>query len=354
MFSTRPTAGLVSGCLVMAALLTALVATGCASGRNGIDVFGSPFQSSSGTTSTGTTGPGSTGIGIGAGTANTGSRADVDPCTETEERKYIRISMRNDIPVDNVHYFLTFIAYINDPNGVDGYTDGAVCPADEALYRSNGYSIKVNAGEQRVFGNYCIDGPALIWYYQSGRFRSTGVGSTDFASAIGQARGTVPTYDAFFSSAGARIPVPNIIMFHNPGTGEGAALIVDEPSANPCDPAAVDRTSNCARDAFYYVDDSDLMSGTPTLGPGSGRRVPNEIQDTLCVTEGDLTRGYHTLAPSGVTPATALDHEFLRGGKIEYVFIRADQDPPIPQLLWKVTDERGALVHDFDSRSGTN
>ncbi|MBN2447997.1 MAG: hypothetical protein JXO22_14800 [Phycisphaerae bacterium] len=324
---------------------------GCMGGYQGLSIFGSPYESTG--SATAASGPGSTGFTSG-GITSGNDRSNVNPCTESQSRRYIRISMRNETPEDYIHYFLVMVAYVYDATGTDGYADGAVCPDDYDLYRANGYTIEVDAGEERVFGNYCFTGPALIYYHESGRFQSTGGTTTrTLASAIGPAQGTLPTYDNFFTSAGAQLPVPNLILFHNPGTGEGANLITINNSGNPCDTNQSTGAANCLRDAWYYVDSSDLMSGTPTSGAGSGRREPNEIQGTVCET-GDQREGWQQLAPSGVSAANAEDYEFLRGGRIDYVFIRDDQDPAFPQLVWKVVDERGAEVHDYDARSGVD
>jgi hypothetical protein len=41
----------------------------------------------------------------------------------------------------------------------------------------------------------------------------------------------------------------------------------------------------------------------------------------------------------------------LRGGRIDYVFVRDDVDPPYPQLLWRVTDGNGSVAHNYDPDS---
>jgi hypothetical protein len=345
--------------MVLAATGLALALAGCAGGQGLFSLFGSPYPIGTGAgTGTGTgTGPGGTGVGSG-GTGGMGGgsgtdRTPTDPCLETQARKFIRVSMRNESPNEFIHYFVAFVAFVNDPNGQDGFIDGGVCPNDLNLYRSNGYSIEILAGQQQDFGNYCITGPALIYFYQNGAFRQPGgtAGSTNnLASAIAPAQGTAPTFDGFFTSAGAQIPVPDFILFHNPGTGEGARLKVSRNNPDPCGSAQNTGAANCLQDAFYYVDDTDLFLGSPTLGIGSARRVPNEIQGSSC--QSGLNFGYAVLAPSGISAANALDYEFLRGGKIEFVFIRDDQTPPFPQLLWKVTDSRGTVAHNFDPRAG--
>jgi hypothetical protein len=42
---------------------------------------------------------------------------------------------------------------------------------------------------------------------------------------------------------------------------------------------------------------------------------------------------------------------FFRGGRIDYVFLREDTDPPFPQLVWRVTDSAGTRAQDFDPRA---
>ena len=290
----------------------------------------------------GTSGP--TGPAGGAG----GGRANVDPCSEPDARKFVRISIRNLDPLDHIHYFLAFVAFVNG----DQYPTGAVCPDDIDLYRSFGYEF-IPEGQERPFGAFCIRGPALLYFHRAGQFRS---GAQQFASAIPPAQGSSPSFDAFFDSAGALVPVPNSILWHNPGTGEGGLLLVSRQDPTPCDGAgtvAVD--PDCQQDAFYYVDQNDLQAGTNVLGAGAGRRVPNEIQGTGCEC-GPFdpllnTQASQVLAPSGATASSVQCNEFLRGGAIEYVFIRDDRNPPIPQLLWRVTDSSGSIAHDFDARA---
>ncbi len=283
-----------------------------------------------------------------------GGRVETDPCAESNARKFIRISMRNMDPDDYIHYFFVAIAFVNS----DQYPTGAVCPDDITLYTANGYE-EIPEGSMQAFGNYCIEGPALIYFHENGQFRSGGgIGGAQLASAIGPAQGTNPTYDSFFGPGGAALPVPNVILFHNPGTGDGANLQVSTTAVDPCggDFGSLG-TPNCLQDAFYYVDDVDLLAGSIILGSGAGRRVPNEIQGTGCqcgafaTIEGQDFQAAQVLAPSGTTASEARCNEFLRGGTIEYVFIRDDRNPPIPQLLTRVTDQYGSEVHTFDSRA---
>ncbi len=286
-----------------------------------------------------------------AGIPTDGTRAVRDPCSESNERKFVRISIRNTDPIDHIHYFLAFVAFVNG----DRYPNGAVCPDDIDLYRQFGYEF-IPEGSSRPFGNFCIDGPALLYFHKSGQFRSSGgaTGGT-FGSAIPPAQGSNPSFDEFFTAAGARVPVPNSILWHNPGTGEGGILRVSRGDTTPCQGGTIQLVDpECEQDAFYYVDEFDIQAGTNILGPGSGRRVPNEIQGTGCECGGFdpilNTAVSQVLAPSGATASTVACNEFLRGGLIEYVFIRDDRNPPVPQLLWRVTDQSGSIAHDFDSR----
>ncbi len=332
------------------------VSTGCGGGAGGPydTFFGSPFTTFSGSTST-TTGPGSTGTTSGSDIPGTGSGTN-DPCAETQSRKFVRISMRN-LSSDYVHYFLIMIAYVNG----DTYPNGAVCPDDVQLYTQNGYS-QVNEGAQRTIGNFCITGPALIYYHQNGQFRrASGTGSVSnlLGSAIGPAQGSAPTYDNFFTSGGASLPVPDEIIFHNPGTGEGAALKV---ALNLLDPCATDgvqfATPPCQQDAFYYVDEDDRLVGSSALGFGSGIRTPDEIQGTGCGcgigTEPAMVLAASTLSASDVSDNGGLCNAFLRGGRIQFAFVREDTDPPFPQLVWQVTDASGSQAHQFDPRANIN
>ncbi|MFO0838163.1 MAG: hypothetical protein U1D55_06515 [Phycisphaerae bacterium] len=332
-------------CFAGAVALSASWSGGCANGSaDALDLLGIPLFSNfvGRSTTTGTTG--STGT---SGVFGSGGRTNVDPCAEALNRKFVRISMRNADQDDFIHYFLVLVAFVNGTT----YPDGAVCSSDVALYTSFGYS-EVPEGASVSFGSYCITGPALIYFHQSGGFRRGGSNtSATLASAISPAQGSNPTFDAFFNSAGAQVPVPNLIAFHNPGTGEGAALKISRSAPNPCDTATVQISDSlCNQDAFYYVDDTDRLAGSSALGVGSGRRVPSEIQGTSCECLGFSTP-FQVLAPSSVTAASARCNEFVRGGRIEYVFLRNDTNPPFPQLVWKVSDASGATVQEFDSRA---
>ncbi|MFQ5806594.1 MAG: hypothetical protein ACE5I3_09105 [Phycisphaerae bacterium] len=328
-------------CLLAAIVMSSLWSPGCASGTSALSLIGTPFVflGSTAPPSTGGTGDESTFF-------DTGSRANIDPCSEPNARKFIRISMRNLSTDSFIHYFLVLIALVNG----ETYPDGAVCPDDIDLYTQNGYTEIPEAAAQE-FGNYCIEGPALIYFHQGGQFRrGGGAGGSQLASAIAPAQGTNATFDNFFTSGGVPLPVPNLILFHNPGTGEGAALKISFNATSPCaEQAIILGDANCDQDAFYYVDESDLITGSNALGVGSGRRVPSEIQGTGCECTGFQDPFQH-LAPSGTAASGARCNEFLRGGLIQYVFVREDTNPPFPQLLWRVTDQSGAEVHDFDPR----
>ncbi len=331
-------------CFALAAMLSSFWSAGCASGSSLLASLNSPFTyvgRSDGDTDSGDSGDDSNLFdGDGGGSA--------DPCSEPLNRKFVRISMRSMAPSDYIHYFLVLIAYVNG----EQYPDGAVCPDDIDLYTAFGY-FEIPEGTEREFGNYCIVGPALLYFHESGQFqRAGGVGGAQLASAIAPAQGTSPTYDDFFSSAGAQVPVPDLIIFHNPGTGDGAQLKISWSDPNPCALETIGfADSDCDQDAFYYVDDFDMLSsGSTVLGFGSARRVPSEIQGTGCECLG-FDEPAQQLAPSRVTAANAQCNEFFRGGRIDYVFLREDTNPPFPQLVWKVTDAAGALAHDFDPRA---
>jgi len=329
---------------------------GCGgAGGTGWEFLGSPYTYVAPTG--GQTGPGSTSQTTG-GTLGQSDRTPVNPCQEAQARKFVTLSMRNQTP-DFVHYFFVAIAFVDVDQSVEGavipffgdtqFPDGAVCAQDVATYRQFGYS-EVASGTTTTFGDYCVRGPALIYFHRNGQFRrAAGTANTSLGSAIAPAQGSSPTYDNFFASAGVQVPVPDLIVFHNPGTGEGAALKISRQSTDPCNTVAPAGAPVCQRDAFYYVDDRGIMAGTTALGVGAGRRVPSEIQGTGCECTG-LTRAFQTLAPSRVTVRGAQCNEFLRGGRIEFVFLRQDENPPVPQLLWKVTDSTGATVHEFDPR----
>lgn len=346
------------GGTVLAAGLAWLLAGGCGGGIP-IGEYGTPFTRTGGTTSDGTGSGGNAGVGRGGGSGSGADRTPTSPCAETESRKFIRVSMRNEAQNDYIHYFLVFIAFEYDATGTSGYTRGVVCPEDRSLYISNGYTLEIPAGSQQAFGNFCIEGPALIRYHESGRFRQPGAVS-QLASAIAPAQGTQPSYDSFFTSAGALVPVPNLILFHNPGTGEGQALKISNNDTTPCDTSTGGGDAACLQDAFYYVTENDQLAGSRGIGINSGRRVPAEMQDTGCqeglTSTGPLTPQsvgpFYVVAPPGVDANNALTYEFIRGGRIDFAFIRDDQNPPIPQLLWEVTDNRGRLVHEFDARAG--
>ncbi len=316
---------------------------GCGGGP--LDPFGgNPFPYGGGGT---VTGPGTAGRTTGGIT--TGAGGSADPCTLSQAQKLVRISMRNMDSTDYVHYFLVLIAFVNGTT----YPNGAVCANDIAFYTAFGYT-SVAEGSAVEFGNYCIQGPALYYFHRGGQFAGAGgTGASSLASAIAPAQGSTPTYDNFFGSAGAPVPVPNVILFHNPGTtAEGQALKISRNTTSPCSPGVVvSGDPDCQQDAFYYVDETDRISGSTALGLGSGRRVPSEIQGTGCQCAGQ-NAPFSSLALSGTAASTAGCSQFFRGGRIDYVFVRDDRDPPYPQLLWRVTDSGGAMAHDFDPRAG--
>lgn len=336
---------------VLAGLFLCSLQTGCGGGVPGTPQYllGTPLF----TTTTGSTGDTDTG---GTGTSSffgAGSRANVDPCSETTPRKFITISMAN-LSDDFVHYFFAMIAFVNTEDRA-----GAVCADDINLYTSFGYTL-VDEGQSVPFGNYCIEGPALIYFHENGQFQG---GGNSLASAIAPASGTQPSYDSFFTAAGAQVPVPDLILFHNPGSGDGQNLLASFLDPDPCGTdgtiAVVD--PECQLDSFYYVDETDRLAagGTSLLGIGAGRRVPNEIQGTGCECGAvDTAFGlgtqnpFQNLAPSNTNASGALCNEFLRGGSITYVFIRDDVEPPVPQLLWRVLDAAGSEVHNFDPSAG--
>jgi hypothetical protein len=335
--------------LFVAGVFVAGSLSGCAGGSSGelwsLFGTGSPFRGSTGAT-TGVTGPGET-VSEPGGDISAGSGAFTDPCDESQNRKFVRISMRN-LSLDYIHYFLVLIAEVNS----DTYPNGAVCPDDIALYTSFGY-VSIPTGSEREFGNYCIEGPALFYFHDGGQFR--GAGAQGLASAIAPAEGSQASYDSFFNTSGAQVPVPNYILFHNPGTtSSGRTLKVSINSNAPCAAEVVDlATPNCEQDAWYYVDENDIRAGTTTLGPGAFVRVPSEIQGTGCEC-GLSNEGWSRLAPSTSSAGDAACDEFFRGGRIEYVFIRDDTEPPFPQLVWRVTDDGGVRAQDFDPRANVN
>jgi hypothetical protein len=353
---------------LVAGLVVFPLLAGCAGGTRAFQYLGGTPYAYFPEGSTLPEGPGSTGVSAG-GTLDTSGGGATNPCNETQARKLVRISMRN-TSQDYIHYFLIMIAYVNG----ETYPTGAVCPDDVALYQRNGY-VQVVEGDQVALGNYCIEGPALYYFHRNGQFRgATGTGASSLASAIAPAQGSAPTYDNFFSSGGASMPVPNVILnffssggasmpvpnvilFHNPGTGEGAALKISTSRTAPCDTSVVENvTSDCQQDSFYYVDQDDRLVGSTALGFGSGRRVPNEIQGTGCScglsNDPWALLAASNLDASDVSRQSGLCNRFLRGGRIEFVFVREDTDPPFPQLVWQVTDSSGSQAHEFDPRAG--
>jgi len=324
-----------------ALLLASLVGCG---GGGAFQFVGSPFRTT--IPSGGVTGPGSTGIQSGGDLGVSGS-GFVDPCDEPRSRKFVRISMRN-LSRDYVHYFLVLVAQVNS----ETYPQGAVCADDISTYTARGYT-QVAEGQRIEFGNFCLEGPLLYYFHQAGRFQGAG-GASNLGSAIGPAQGSTPAYDSYFTAGGADVPVPDFIIFHNPGIGEGAALHLSVADSNPCDiNLASNADSDCEQDAFYYVSRDDRISGSTGLGFGSGRRVPNDIQGSGCQC-GIAAEPYQRLAASGTRSGEAACNEFFRGGRIDYVFVREDTDPPYPQLLWRVTDSAGGRAHDFDPRAGVD
>lgn len=284
----------------------------------------------------------------GTGGSSFDSSGIVSPCNEPFDRRFVTISMRNTAPDDFIHYFLLLGAFIQS----ETYPEGTVCPDDVPTYTMFGYE-QIAEGTELAFGDYCFRGPMLLYFHREGRFRGVGSGATStLASGIAPARGTSATYDDFFNAVGARVPAPSFILFHNPGSGAGAPLLIANINDRPCDPVFQAGTSRCAIDAFYYVDDTDRIAGSTRRGNGSGVRVPSEIQGTSCECRG-FSEPFQTLASSEKTASSPslLCSEYLRGGRIEFVFLRDDTDPPYPQLVWRVTDASGSVAHEFDPRA---
>ncbi len=326
-------------------LATGLGVAGCGGGGNAFQYLGGNPYPLVGST-TGTTVPGTTGRTPG-GTTTGQTGGFVDPCSLSQSMKFVTLSMRN-LATDFLHYFLVLVAHVN---GIE-YPDGAVCADDLALYTSFGY-ISIPAGQSRSFGNICITGPALYYFHRDGQFQTaSGSAGQNLGSAIGPAQGTTPTFDTFFTSTGVTVPVPDQILFHNPGTGAGQSLKISRNTTEPCATQVVNvGDPACQQDSFYYVDDTDRIAGSTALGVGAGRRVPNEIQGTACQCQG-ISDPTQVLAPSNQSSLNVPCNMFFRGGRIDFVFVRQDTDPPFPQLVWRVSDSSGSRIHDFDSRSG--
>ena len=323
--------------LGLATLVAGSCLTGCGGGGGGaFEFFGSPFTTT-GTTTTTTTGPTTTGRQTG-GSLGTGVTGFTDPCLDSAQaHKFVRISMRNLSP-DFIHYFLVMIAFVNGTT----YPSGGVCQADVPLYTAFGYNT-VADGSSVEFGNVCIRGPALYYFHRNGQFQvAGGTSGASLGSAIAPAQGTTATFDAFFSSSGALVPIPDQILFQNPGTSTGGqSLKVSVSNPSPCNAIVITGVSpDCEQDSFYYVDENDRLVGSTALGIGSGRRVPSEIQGTGCQCRG-LNQPYQSIAPQSETAANAQCNEFFRGGRIDFAFVRDDTEPPFPQLLWRVADSSG-------------
>jgi hypothetical protein len=346
--------------VLMVGLTSGLIS--CGSGGTGWESVTGPYPRVDGSTGGTDTGPGNTGTTSG-GVQGAGSRSSSDPCTETLNRKFVTISMRN-FARDYIHYFFIAIAFVDVDEtdssvfvpGLDNraFPDGAVCPDDIGLYTQQGYQF-VGSGDVREVGDYCIVGPALYYFHQNGNFRvAAGTSDAGLGSGIAPAQGQLPSFDNFFTSAGAQLPVPDLIIFHNPGAGRGATLKVSTPVPQPCSFAGVLGSEGgappCSRDSFYYVTFDDIMVGSRALGIDSGRRVPSDIQGTGCECAGS-SEAYQLLAPSGARASSAQCNEFFRGGRIDYAFFQADTTPAFPQLVWRVTDSTGAVAHEFHELS---
>lgn len=332
---------------------------GCGGGAEGLNsLLGTSLFPSGSTSSSGSSGSSNSSSGSGS---SSGSATDADPNTLSVEKKLIRISMRN-LSSDTVHYFLLMVGFVRG----DAYPTGGVSASDIAFYtnQANGYT-EIPAGQTVAFGNYCINGPAVYRFHLNGQFKG---GGGKLASAIGPAQGTTPTYDNYFTSAGAQVAVPDVILFHNPGTGDGQDLQLAFTNPTPCAAGTLLGASNCGQDAWYYVDEQDLPSGSNS-GADAYVRYPNGIQGTGCQCGGapasfgvadQLVSGVafsaqagQLRAPSGLSASSAQCNQFFRGGRIDYVFLRnTDILPTPPQLVWKVTDGSGATAHTFDPRSG--
>jgi len=338
--SYRARATIAAACLIAAGMAWLLGCVG--SGPGTLNLLGFPVFNLT------TANIGDDDAGGGDGDDDAGGDSDDDPCDEPLNRKFVTISMQNR-STSFIHYFFIAIARVRG----DTFPGGAVCEEDVELYTQNGYQL-IPAGQRQPVGNYCVDGPALVYFHEQGEFRSgSGTDNASLASAIGPAAGTNPTFDNEFSASGKRIPVPQFIIFHNPGTGGGASRLIGRLLDDPCsqNPGVEGTVNTCRADAFYYVRSDGRLDGSASFGQGAGRRNPTEIQGTGCEC-GAFSNFDNSIQELGTDQLEC--NQFGRGGQIEYVFLRDDQIPAVPQLLWRVTESSGTIVHDFDESALPN
>ncbi len=265
-----------------------------------------------------------------------------------------------------VHYHLILIAFRDD-----------VVPGDEKRYTDAGY-VRYPSGTS--IGCYSFTQDLFLYYHMNGRFRAD-INSTSspLYSGIGPAASTAnPTVDAYWTQR--EIPVPSVILFHDPSPGNVPSPFSQGRSATTINPLLDDVTScvtctSCAQASWYYVQPNDLPNGFATTC-SMGRdinaafryyRVPAETQDTACydciadsatVPLSQLTTAHwlHNSAVGlGTGPRAAGNvvdvrcYEFYMDSIVTYTFTKQGNivsgTTAPPSLVWDVRTRGGTIIH---------
>lgn len=285
----------------------------------------------------------------------------------TATGREILLTLQNADPNRYIHYHLHLITFAKD-----------IVTGDESRYTSFGY-VRYPTGVS--FGCYNFAGRDLYYYYhRNGRFRTniTNSSSTLLSGISPAISSASPRKDVYFMSR--VVPLPSMILFHDPKTTVPAAFNVDRGATtiNPAlsTPSTCAGCASCAQASWYYVTAFDQPSGVnrpcslgrnDSNGPGRYFRVPAETQQTACwdcvVTLPLLgTDAAHWLHNSAINEAifprpagdvsTVLCNEFYLGSVVTYTFTNAGDLVASgsgltaqPSLQWSVQTRSGTAIH---------
>ncbi len=265
-----------------------------------------------------------------------------------------------------IHYNLILIAFRED-----------IVPGDEKSYTDAGY---VHYPSGTSIGCYSFTQDLYLYYHMNGRFReSISNTSSPLYSGIRSATNVAdPAVDTYWTQR--EIPVPSVILFHDPSPGNVPIPFSQGRSAMTINPLLDDVTScidcgSCAQASWYYVQPNDTASGfTTTCSMGRDLaaafryfRVPAETQDTACydciadagtVPLPELTTAHwlhNSAVGSGTGPRGAGNvtdvrcYEFYMNSIVTYTFtkqgdITVGPTAP-PSLVWDVRTRGGQIIH---------
>ncbi len=281
------------------------------------------------------------------------------------DRKII-LTLRNEMTDRYVHYHLHLIAFRKD-----------VPIGDESRYEAFGY-VRYPSGVN--FGCYTFTQDLFYYYHRNGQFRAdiTDSGSALRSGIAPATSASQPKLDPSFSNR--NVPLPSLILFHDPGTGPLPDAFDDDRGADTINPALDDATNCgcdvCAQASWYYVTELDVPVGiAPPCSAGRdpaamGRyfRVPGETQDTVCDDCSSLvatlplagTEACHWLHNTALNeavwpqPAGAVGdvrcYEYYLGSVVTYTFTDDGTTTGLdanvlPSLKWEVRTLTGQIIH---------